>query len=297
MSRKLRNLQLYRNSDVNAFTSYTDTVNALVSKVTNDAEGLFCDGQMVLGRYTDGTKLRTIVGVVIVSGDDKYVDFLCVSDDVTSAIDTAIDRLDSTVSVAGLNNGTLTIKQVVQENGVIGVGNTSATLYVDTTMSSTNPLVSETTVNDKIAEERAKDYINSSEYESGSPLNLTSDEIDELRGIYQVGHIVHDEATNRFYAWYGNAWGYPTVNIVSSNTLAEFNTQAELLMLNDEPIRLEGGTLMSVAYIPVYGEPSDWSTNWDKYYVWDSTIDNYNLNTSDVYDNTRVYHIKNITSL
>lgn len=297
MIQPLRDLQLFRNSDVETLTTYADTVNRMTSMVSNDQGDAFKDGQIVLGRFKDGQKIRTVAGTVSISGNHKFIDFLTVKDDVNSAIEAALGNLNGTATIASLSNGTLTIKEVTQSDGEIDEGNTLVTLYIDTNMSSTNALASKSTVDSKIAAERAKNYIDSTQYESGSPLNLTSEEINELRQVYNVGHIVHDLATNRFYAWYGNAWGYPTVEITSNETLAEFNTNREILILNDEPIHLDGGTIKSVTYVPVYGQPSDWATNWDKYYLWDSSDDTYYLNQSSVYDSTKVYHVKNITTL
>ena len=297
MTQPLRDIQLFRNSDVSTLGTYTDTVNRMTSLVTNDVDDAFRDGQIVLGRFRDGARIRTVAGTVSVSGSNKYIDFLTVRDDVNSAIDAALANLNGGATIAQLNNGTLTIKEVTQQNGEIDEGNTLVTLYIDTDMSSANPLASESTVDTKIAAERAKNYINSLEYASGSPLNLTSSEIAALNQVYRVGHIVHDAATNRFYAWYGNGWGYPTVEVTSNTALAQFVSNRELLIINDEPIHFEGGAIKAVTYVPVYGEPSDWVANWDKYYLWDSTDNTYHLNTSNTYDSTKVYHIKNITDL
>jgi len=297
MTQPLRDIQLFRNSDVSTLGTYTDTVNRMTSLVTNDVDDAFRDGQIVLGRFRDGARIRTVAGTVSVSGSNKYIDFLTVRDDVNSAIDAALANLNGGATIAQLNNGTLTIKEVTQQNGEIDEGNTLVTLYIDTDMSSANPLASESTVDTKIAAERAKNYINSLEYASGSPLNLTSSEIAALNQVYRVGHIVHDAATNRFYAWYGNGWGYPTVEVTSNTALAQFVSNRELLIINDEPIHFEGGAIKAVTYVPVYGEPSDWVANWDKYYLWDSTDNTYHLNTSSAYDSTKVYHIKNITDL
>ena len=297
MIQPLRDLQLFRNSDVETLTTYADTVCRMASMVSNDQGGTFKDGQIVLGRFRDGQKIRTVTGTVSISGNSKYIDFLTVKDDINSAIEAALENLDGSATIAQLNNGTLTIKEVVQSDGAIDDGNTLVTLYLDTEMSSTNPLVSSSTVDSKVAAERAKDYINSAQYESGNPLKLTAEEINELRQVYRVGHIVHDVNTNRFYAWYGNAWGYPTVEITSTQTMAQFVTNRELLILNNEPIHLEGGTIKSISYAPVYGQPSDWATNWDKYYLWDSNEDEYYLNDSDVYDSTKAYHVKNIITI
>ena len=297
MTQPLRDIQLFRNSDVSTLGTYTDTVNRMTSLVTNDVDDAFRDGQIVLGRFRDGARIRTVAGTVSVSGSNKYIDFLTVRDDVNSAIDAALANLNGGATIAQLNNGTLTIKEVTQQNGEIDEGNTLVTLYIDTDMSSANPLASESTVDTKIAAERAKNYINSLEYASGSPLNLTSSEIAALNQVYRVGHIVHDAATNRFYAWYGNGWGYPTVEVTSNTALAQFVSNRELLIINDEPIHFEGGVIKTVTYVPVYGEPSDWVANWDKYYLWDSTDNTYHLNTSSTYDSTKVYHIKNITDL
>ena len=297
MTQPLRDIQLFRNSDVSTLGTYTDTVNRMTSLVTNDVDDAFRDGQIVLGRFRDGARIRTVAGTVSVSGSNKYIDFLTVRDDVNSAIDAALANLNGGATIAQLNNGTLTIKEVTQQNGEIDEGNTLVTLYIDTDMSSTNPLASESTVDAKVAAERAKNYINSLEYASGSPLNLTSSEIAALNQVYRVGHIVHDAATNRFYAWYGNGWGYPTVEVTSNTALAQFVSNRELLIINDEPIHFEGGAIKAVTYVPVYGEPSDWVANWDKYYLWDSTDNTYHLNTSSTYDSTKVYHIKNITDL
>ena len=297
MTQPLRDIQLFRNSDVSTLGTYTDTVNRMTSLVTNDVDDAFRDGQIVLGRFRDGARIRTVAGTVSVSGSNKYIDFLTVRDDVNSAIDAALANLNGGATIAQLNNGTLTIKEVTQQNGEIDEGNTLVTLYIDTDMSSTTPLASESTVDAKVAAERAKNYINSLEYASGSPLNLTSSEIAALNQVYRVGHIVHDAATNRFYAWYGNGWGYPTVEVTSNTALAQFVSNRELLIINDEPIHFEGGAIKAVTYVPVYGEPSDWVANWDKYYLWDSTNNTYHLNTSSTYDSTKVYHIKNITDL
>lgn len=297
MTQPLRDIQLFRNSDINTLGTYTDTVNRMTSLVTNDVDNAFRDGQIVLGRFRDGARIRTVAGTVSVSGVNKYIDFLTVRDDVDSAVEAALNNLDGNATIAQLNDGTLTIKEVVQQDGEIDEGSTLVTLYIDTDMGSSNPLASESTVDAKIAAERAKNYINSVEYASGSPLNLTSSEIAALNQVYRVGHIVHDAATNRFYAWYGNGWGYPTVEVTSNTALAQFISNRELLIINDEPIHFEGGALKAVTYVPVYGEPSDWATNWDKYYLWDSSDNTYHLNMSSTYDGTKVYHIKNITDL
>lgn len=297
MAQPLRDIQLFRNSDINTLTSYNDTVNRMTNLVTNDSDDAFKDGQIVLGRFRDGARIRTVAGAVSVSGSDKYIDFLTVRDDVRTAIEAVINALDGSAATAYLNNGTLVLKEVVQQDGAIGEGNPIVTLYLDTNMNSTNPLASKSTVDAKIAEERAKNYIDSSEYASGNPMNLTSSEIAALNQVYRVGHIVHDSATNRFYAWYGDGWGYPSVQVTTTTALAEFRRSDEILVLNDEPLQLEGGTLVSVFYAPVYGQPSDWATNWDKYYLWDMSTDEYYLNTSNVYDSTKVYHVKNITLL
>lgn len=297
MTQPLRDIQLFRNSDINTLGTYTDTVNRMTSLVTNDVDNAFRDGQIVLGRFRDGARIRTVAGTVSVSGVNKYIDFLTVRDDVDSAVEAALNNLDGNATIAQLNDGTLTIKEVVQQDGEIDEGSTLVTLYIDTDMGSSNPLASESTVDAKIAAERAKNYINSVEYASGNPLNLTSSEIAALNQVYRVGHIVHDAATNRFYAWYGNGWGYPTVEVTSNTALAQFISNRELLIINDEPIHFEGGALKAVTYVPVYGEPSDWATNWDKYYLWDSSDNTYHLNMSSTYDGTKVYHIKNITDL
>lgn len=297
MTQPLRDIQLFRNSDINTLGTYTDTVNRMTSLVTNDVDNAFRDGQIVLGRFRDGARIRTVAGTVSVSGVNKYIDFLTVRDDVDSAVEAALNNLDGNATIAQLNDGTLTIKEVVQQDGEIDEGSTLVTLYIDTDMGSSNPLASESTVDAKIAAERAKNYINSVEYVSGNPLNLTSSEIAALNQVYRVGHIVHDAATNRFYAWYGNGWGYPTVEMTSNTALAQFISNRELLIINDEPIHFEGGALKAVTYVPVYGEPSDWATNWDKYYLWDSSDNTYHLNMSSTYDGTKVYHIKNITDL
>ena len=297
MTQPLRDIQLFRNSDINTLGTYTDTVNRMTSLVTNDVDNAFRDGQIVLGRFRDGARIRTVAGTVSVSGVNKYIDFLTVRDDVDSAVEAALNNLDGNATIAQLNDGTLTIKEVVQQDGEIDEGSTLVTLYIDTDMGSSNPLASESTVDAKIAAERAKNYINSVEYASGNPLNLTSSEIAALNQVYRVGHIVHDAATNRFYAWYGNGWGYPTVEVTSNTALAQFISNRELLIINDEPIHFEGGAIKAVTYVPVYGEPSDWVANWDKYYLWDSTNNTYHLNTSSTYDSTKVYHIKNITDL
>lgn len=293
----LRDIQLYRNSDINTFTTYSEVVDRMTHMVTNDSDNIFKDGQIVLGRFRDGERVRTIVGTVSASGANKYIDFLTVRDDVDSAVEAALNNINGSAAIAQLSNGTLTIKEVAQQGGEIDEGGTLVTLYIDTDMDSSNPLASESTVDAKIADERAKDYINSVEYESGNPLNLTSSEIAALSQVYRVGHIVHDAATNRFYAWYGNGWGYPTVEVTSNTALAQFVSNRELLVLNDEPIHFEGGAIKAVTYVPVYGEPLDWDVNWDKYYLWDSTDNTYHLNLSSTYDNTKVYHIKNITDL
>ena len=295
MTQPLRDIQLFRNSDINTLGTYTDTVNRMTSLVTNDVDNAFRDGQIVLGRFRDGARIRTVAGTVSVSGVNKYIDFLTVRDDVDSAVEAALNNLDGNATIAQLNDGTLTIKEVVQQDGEIDEGSTLVTLYIDTDMGSSNPLASESTVDAKIAAERAKNYINSVEYASGNPLNLTSSEIAALNQVYRVGHIVHDAATNRFYAWYGNGWGYPTVEVTSNTALAQFISNRELLIINDEPIHFEGGALKAVTYVPVYGEPSDWATNWDKYYLWDSSDNTYHM--SSTYDGTKVYHIKNITDL
>ena len=297
MTQPLRDIQLFRNSDINTLGTYTDTVNRMTSLVTNDVDNAFRDGQIVLGRFRDGARIRTVAGTVSVSGVNKYLDFLTVRDDVDSAVEAALNNLDGNAAIAQLNDGTLTIKEVVQQDGGIDEGSTLVTLYIDTDMGSSNPLASESTVDAKIAAERAKNYINSVEYASGNPLNLTSSEIAALNQVYRVGHIVHDAATNRFYAWYGNGWGYPTVEVTSNTALAQFISNRELLIINDEPIHFEGGALKAVTYVPVYGEPSDWATNWDKYYLWNSSDNTYHLNMSSTYDGTKVYHIKNITDL
>lgn len=293
MEQPIKNIQLFRNRDISALSGYNETVAAITSLVTNDSQNVFKDGQIVLSRFSDGTSVHTVTGVVCVSGNNKYIDFLAVKDDV----DDAISGLTGEAAIANLTNGVLTLYKVTQSNGKISVGSAIATLYVDEAMGSANPLLAESTVDAKIAAERARDYIDSSEYESHSPLKLTEAEITALAQEYEVGHIVYDEATNRFFAWYGNAWGYPTVEVTSNNALAQFDSTSEILILNDEPIKLESDGLKVITYVPSFTQPSDWATNWDKYYLWNSSNNTYYLNTSETYDSTKTYHIKNITTL
>lgn len=290
MTQPLRDIQFFRNSDVQALETYSDLTARLRSLVMSDTNDVFKDGQIIIGRYKSGDEIRSVGGVISVHENEKFIDFLVTSSDVNEAIIETIRNLNGEATIASLQNGTLTLKKVVQNNGEIATGANICVLYLDTNMSSNNPLVSSSTVDSKIETERNKDYINSTDYVSGTPLKLTQEEINELRSIYKTGHIVYDTNTNRFYAWFNNGWGYPTASIILQ-PFARFNGQTEILWLNDKPINIDA-IIKFEKFAPTNGRPDDWDSNWSQYYLWDSINDEYYLNESPVYDEEKVYFVK-----
>lgn len=290
MTQPLRDIQFFRNSDVDALETYSALTTRLRTMVTSDTHDVFKDGQIIIGRYKSGDDIRSVGGVISIHEGEKYIDFLVNSADVNEAILETIRGLSGEATIASLQNGTLALKKVTQTNGEISTGANICILYLDTNMSSNNPLVSSTTVDNKIANERSKDYIDSSEYASGTPLKLTQEEIAELRNIYKTGHIVYDANTNRFYAWFDDGWGYPTASC-TLQPFARFNGLTEILWLNDGPINIDA-IIRFEKFAPTNGRPLDWETNWSQYYLWDSINDEYYLNEDEEFDESKVYFVK-----
>lgn len=293
MTQPLRDIQFFRNSDVQALETYSDLTTKLRSLVTSDTHDVFKDGQIIIGRYKSGDEIRSVGGVISVHENEKFIDFLVTSSEVNEAIIETIRSLNGEATIASLQNGTLTLKKATQTNGALGTGSDICVLYLDTNMSSTNPLVSSTTVNTRITAERDKNYINSANYASSNPLKLTQEEITQLASIYKKGHIVFDSLTNRHYVWLGNGFGYPTVS-ATLQPLARFNSQEEILWLNDAPIDFNALIYLE-HFAPTVGKPSDWDSNWDKYYLWDSINDEYYLNENSAYDENKTYFVKYTT--
>ena len=293
MTQPLRDIQFFRNSDVQTLDTYSDLTTRLKTMVASDNANVFKDGQIILGRYKDGDDIRSVGGVISIHGGEKFIDFLATDNNINDVILKTIKSISGEATIASLQNGTLTLKKVSQSNGVISTGADICVLYLDTNMSSTNPLVSSNTVNTRITAERDKNYINSVDYASSNPLKLTQEEITTLSVKYKVGHIVYDSFTNRHYVWMGNGWGYPTVNTVMQ-PFARFNAQSEILWLNDSPIDINA-LIYFEHFAQTIGQPSDWSTNWNKYYLWDSINNEYYLNENSVYDANKVYFVKYIT--
>lgn len=291
MTQPLRDIQFFRNSDVTTLSTYNDLTTRMTTLVTTDTQDVFKDGQIVLGRYVDeNNRIRSVGGIVCVNSGSKYIDFIANSEDVNITIRDTLLGLNGTAVIANLQSGTLTLRSVTQTNGAINTGNDICVLYLDTNMSSTNPLVSSSTVDTKIINERNKNYINSALYQYGTPLHLTQTEITTLSQVYTPGHIVFDSNTQRFYAWFGDGWGYPTVS-VTIPALAMFDGLNEILYINDKPIDISG-LFFCEGYASTYGMPSDWSTNWSKYYLWDDVDGEYYLNTNSTYDSNKVYFVK-----
>ncbi len=290
MPQQLRDIQFFRNSNVSTLDSYDTLLNKMRTMVSNDTDGVFKDGQLILGRYNDSGRIRSVGGIVCVNGGNKYIDFIISDNDLNVIINQLLRDLDGEATIANLQNGVLTLKKVSQTNGEISTGSDICVLYLDTNMSSNNPLLAESTVDQKIQDERNKNYINSSLYQSGTPFSLTEQEIQTLSGIYQTGHIVFDSNTNRFLVWNGNSWAYPTVS-ATIQSFVTFNIPDEVLVLREDDIELVS-YLYIEGYAPIFEQPSDWSTNWDKYYLWDDTTETYYLNTSNIYNVNNVYYVK-----
>ena len=293
MTQPLRDIQFFRNSDVQALDTYSDLTKKLKTMVTSDVSNVFKDGQIIIGRYRDGDEIRSVGGVISIHEGEKFIDFLATDNNINDVILNTIKSISGEATIASLQNGTLTLKKVSQANGSISTGSNICVLYLDTNMSSTNPLVSSNTVNSRITAERDKNYINSANYASSNPLKLTQEEITTLSAIYKVGHVVYDSFTNRHYSWMGNGWGYPTVNTVMQ-PFVRFNAQNEILWLNDSPIDINA-LIYFEHFAPTIGQPSDWSTNWSKYYLWDSINNEYYLNENSVYDGNKIYFVKYMT--
>ncbi len=290
MSQQLRDIQFFRNSNVSLLESYDTLVAKMKLMVSNDTNGVFKDGQLILGRYNDSGTIRSVGGIVCVNGANKYIDFIISDNDLNVVINQLLRDLDGEATIASLQNGTLTLKKVAQTNGEIDTGDDICSLYLDTNMSSTNPLLSESTVNQKIQDERNKNYINSSLYQSGTPFNLTAQEIQTLSGIYQTGHIVYDSNTNRFLVWNGSSWAYPTVSAIVPS-FVRFNMHDEILLLNEDDVEVFSYLYID-GYAPIFELPNDWTTNWDKYYLWDDNSNEYYLNNSNIYNISNVYYVK-----
>lgn len=143
-----------------------------------------------------------------------------------------------------------------------------------------------------------KDVINSAtDYASGNPLIITSDEGETLSKLYALGHIVWDNTTKQHYVFNSTVyngqtyycWSKPTVSNQQINLNNVDSLQERLTLKDSIVVNLD---TQNITYIPINGQPSDWNTNWDSYYI--NLNNTFVLNTNDTYNNNEIYYLKTI---